>query len=92
MVRIPMGFSLFGLFGIAFQLLAVACFLPVLIHAFQRSVGTGFMVLCLPVYTPYYAFSQFEHRYKGLLLPGWLGGFVLGVVFRAVGLGLGVAG
>jgi len=89
MVRQPMGVSLLG---IGFQVLAVACFLPVLIHAFQRSVGTGFMVLCLPVYTPYYAFSQFEHRRKGLLLAGWLGGFVLGVVLRAVGIKLGVSG
>lgn len=89
MVRPPMGVSLLG---IGFQVLAVACFLPVLIHAFQRSVGTGFMVLCLPVYTPYYAFSQFEHRRKGLLLAGWLGGFVLGVVLRAVGIKLGVSG
>ena len=89
MVHFPMGVSLLG---IGFQFLAVVCFLPILVHAFQRSVGTGFMVLCLPVYTPYYAFSQFEHRWKGVLLSGWLGGFVLGVVLRAVGLRLGVAG
>lgn len=81
-----------SLLGIAFQILAVACFVPVLLHAFRRSVGTGFMVLCLPVYTPYYAFSQFEHRRKGLLLAGWLGGFILGVVLRALGLYLGVSG
>lgn len=81
-----------SLLGIAFQVLAVACFVPVLLHAFRRSVGTGFMVLCLPVYTPYYAFSQFEHRRKGLLLAGWLGGFILGVVLRALGLYLGVSG
>ncbi len=68
------------------QLLAVVSFVPVLVHAFQRSIGTGFMVLCLPVYTLYYAFSQFEHRRKGLVLAGWLGAFVLGVVFRVVGL------
>ena len=77
-----------ALLGILFQLLAVICFLPVLIHAFQRSVGTGFMVLCLPVYTPYYAFSQFEHRFKGLLLAGWLGSFVLAIVLRVVALRL----
>ena len=79
-----------ALLGIVFQLLAVLCFLPVLIHAFQRSVGTGFMVLCLPVYTPYYAFSQFEHRAKGLLLAGWLGSFVLAIVLRALALRAGL--
>jgi hypothetical protein len=78
------------LLGILLQVVAVGCFVPVLVHAFRRSVGTGFMVLCLP-YTLYYAFSQFEHRYKGGLLAGWLGGLVVGVVLRAVGLKLGVA-
>jgi translocator protein len=77
-----------SLLGIALQLVAVACFLPVLVHAFGRSVGTGFMVLCLPVYAPYYAFSQFEHRFRGPLLFGWLGGTVLGVVLRAAGFEL----
>lgn len=71
--------------GILLQLVAVACFLPVLVHAFQRSVGTGFMVLCLP-YNVYYAFSQFEHRFKGVLVSTWLGGFVAGVVLRVWGL------
>lgn len=71
------------------QLCAVVCFVPVLVHAFQRSIGTGVMVLCLPVYTLYYAFSQFEHRKKGLVLAGWLGAFVLGVVLRVVGLASG---
>jgi uncharacterized membrane protein HdeD (DUF308 family) len=71
--------------GLLLQLLAVVCFVPVLVHAFQRSIGTGVIVLCLPFYTLYYAFSQFEHRRKGLVLAGWLGAFVLGVVFRFVG-------
>jgi hypothetical protein len=71
--------------GLLLQLVAVVSFVPVLVHAFQRSVGTGVMVLCLPVYTLYYAFSQFEHRRKGLVLAGWLGAFVLAVVFRIVG-------
>lgn len=81
-----------ALLGLGFQLLAVICFVPVLIHAFQRSVGTGFMVLCLPVYTPYYAFSQFEHRFKGLLLAGWLGSFMLAIVFRVAALRMGLSG
>jgi hypothetical protein len=63
---------------------SVLCYALVLVHAFGRSVGTGFMVLCLPIYTLYYGFSQFEHRNKGLVLAGWLGAFVVGVVFRVV--------
>lgn len=72
--------------GLCLMFLSVVCFAVVLVHAFQRSVGTGFMVLCLPVYTVYYGFSQFDHRRKGLVLAGWLGAFVLGVVLRIVGV------
>lgn len=72
--------------GLLLIFLSVLCFALVLVHAFQRSVGTGFMVLLLPVYSLYYGFSQFDHRRKGLVLAGWLGAFVLGVVFRVVGV------
>jgi translocator protein len=72
------------------QIVAALCFVPVMVHAFRRSVGTGFMVLCLPIYTPYYAFSQFEHRYKGMLLAGWLGGFVVAMTLRLIAVHLGV--
>ncbi len=74
-----------NLLGSLLLVVAVGCFLPVLVHAFRRSLGTGVMVLCVPVYTPYYAFSQFEHRFKGPLVAGYLGGFVLGVVLRHAG-------
>ncbi len=60
------------------------CFVFLLLHAFRRSVGTGFMVLCIPCYNFFYGFSQFEHRRKGLILAGLLAGFVLGIVFRGV--------
>lgn len=72
--------------GLAFQLLSVACFTLVLVHAFQRSIGTGFMVLCIPLYNVYYGFSQFEHRRKGVVLVGWLLGLVLAVALRGLGL------
>ena len=70
--------------GLLLNLMSVVCYAFVLLHAFQRSVGTGFMVLCIPFYFLYYGFSQFEHRRKGLILAGALGGFVLGVVLRAL--------
>lgn len=76
------------LLGLALHLVATLCFVLVLAHAFTRSVGTGFMVLCIPFYTVVYGFSQFEHRRKGLVLAGWMGGLVLGVVCRVAGLAL----
>ena len=74
--------------GLLLTFVSVVCYALILIHAFQRSVGTGFIVLCLPIYTLYYGFSQFEHPRKGLVLAGWIGAFVLGVVFRVVGVSL----
>jgi benzodiazapine receptor len=74
------------LVGQVFQLLTVVCFVLVLLHAFQRSVGTGMMVLLIPIVCIVYGFTQFEHRHKGLILAGWLGGFVVAVVLRSVAL------
>jgi hypothetical protein len=76
------------LLGLLLTFLSVPCFAVILVHAFQRSVGTGFMVLCLPLYSLYYAFSQFEHRLKGLVVAGWIGCLVLGVTLRVLGASL----
>lgn len=78
----------FLLLALLFLALSAACFFLVLVHAFRRSLGTGFMVLCLPPYNFYYGFSQFEHRHKGLVLAGWLGSFFIGVVLKALGVAL----
>lgn len=66
------------------MLLSVSCFALVLLHAFGRSVGTGVVVLMLPIYNIVYAFTQFEHRRKGWVIAGLLGGFVGGVVLRTI--------
>lgn len=71
--------------GLCFQLLSVVCFALVLLHGFGRSIGTGVMVLLLPPYNIVYGFTQFEHRRKGLVLAGWLGGFIAGIVLRSIG-------
>lgn len=67
--------------GVLLTLVGLACSTFVVVHAFRRSVGTGMMVLFIPFYVLYYAFSQFEHRRKGLLIAGWLGCLVPGVIF-----------
>lgn len=75
--------------GLLLVMVSFGSFALILVHAFKRSVGTGFIVLCLPLYNVYYAFSQFEHRLKGLVLAGWLGAGVLGAgVLRWVGVAL----
>jgi translocator protein len=77
---------LLTLLGLVLLLLSTLCWSLVLTHAFSRSLGTGFMVLLIPVYNVMYAFTQFEHRRKGLVVSGWLGGFVAGVSLRAFAL------
>ncbi len=75
---------LLSVLGVLFTLVCVVCMAMVLLHAFHRSVGTGMMVLFLPPYLVIYGITQFEHRLKGLILAGYLGGGVLGITFRAL--------
>jgi uncharacterized membrane protein YphA (DoxX/SURF4 family) len=74
--------------AILFGLIALVCAVTLLIHAFRRSVGTGVMVLLIPCYVLFYAFSQFEHPRKGLIVAGFMASTVLAAVF----LGLGAHG
>ena len=71
--------------GTVFALISLATSLVILVHAFRRSVGTGVMVLCIPGFIAFYAFSQFEHRRKGLILSAWIASVVLAAVFNAFG-------
>jgi len=73
------------LIGTALAFLSFACSLPILLHAFRRSVGTGVMVLCIPFFILFYAFTQFEHRFKGAIVAAWLGAFVLAAIANASG-------
>lgn len=73
-----------SLFAVALTAVGFACSVFVIVHAFRRSLGTGFMVLCVPCYTVYYAFTQFEHPRKGLIVAGYLGCLSLGGVLQAI--------
>jgi hypothetical protein len=68
-----------------FGLVTLACVAFVLVHAFRRSLGTGMMVLLVPCYVLVYAFSQFEHPRKNLILAGLFGCSVLAAVFLGLG-------
>jgi len=75
---------IFDVLALVFSALGLACAALVLIHAFRRSIGTGFMVLCIPCYILYYAFSQFEHVRKSLIIAGLVGGLTLAGAMRAM--------
>lgn len=67
----------------ALSILSLVAAAMIVVHAFRRSVGTGVMVLLIPAFIVYYAFTQFEHRRKGAVVAVWLGGLLLGSVLDA---------
>jgi translocator protein len=71
--------------AVLFGIITFVCALFLLVHAFRRSLGTGMMVLLVPFYLPVYAFSQFEHSRKNLILAGFFGCTVLTAVFLGLG-------
>jgi translocator protein len=79
-----MELALMGIGGLM-SLVGFVCSIFILIHAFQSSVGEGFLCLCVPCYILYYAFSKFEHPKKGLILGGWLGFSIVGNVLVQLG-------
>jgi hypothetical protein len=68
-----------------FGVITLVCAAFLLVHAFRRSLGTGMMVLLVPCYVLVYAFSQFEHPRKNLILAGFFGSSVLAAVFLGLG-------
>jgi translocator protein len=62
------------------------CAVFIYVHAFRRSIGTGFMVLCIPCYIFYYAFTQFEHEKKGLLVGGLCAMAGLSIILSTVSI------
>jgi hypothetical protein len=70
--------------GATFALIFAACSVRILTYAFGRSTGTGVMVLLMPGYILYFAFSQLEHRFKNHLLAAWIGSLGLTAFFFAL--------
>jgi translocator protein len=68
-----------------FGFITLVCALFLLVHAFRRSLGTGMMVLLVPFYVLVYAFSQFEHPRKNLIVAGFFGSSLLAAVFLGLG-------
>lgn len=75
------------LLGGALCLVGFVCALFILTHAFRLSTGTGMMALFIPGYVLFYGFSQFEHRFKGPLVAGFLGLSILGALLIGIGVG-----
>jgi hypothetical protein len=61
----------------------------ILIHAFQKSVGTGFMTLCIPCYIFYYLHNEFEHEKKDVITMVFYGGLAGNVLGRVGMMAMG---
>ncbi len=68
--------------GLAAMMLALGCGMRILLHAFAQSPGTGFMTLCIPLFVFVYAFLHFEHRHKGWIVAGFIGGWGMGLALQ----------
>ncbi|MGO9829437.1 MAG: hypothetical protein ACLPJH_04810 [Myxococcaceae bacterium] len=76
--------TLLGWGGAFFALAAAGLSLPILRFAFQRSLGTGLMVLLIPFYVFWFALRHFQHPRKAALVCGWLACLGLAAVLLAI--------
>lgn len=78
-----MGMIFMALGGICY-LLAFVCAIMVLIGAFKESVVQGILCLVCGLYALYFGIAKFQHEKKAMILGGWLGGGILGVILMNV--------
>ena len=70
--------------GAFFAVAAGVLSVPVLLFAFQRSLGTGLMVLLIRFYVFWFAVKHFQHPRKVALVCSWLACLGLAAVLLAV--------
>jgi hypothetical protein len=75
---------LFQALGSLCSLVMLVAAIFVYIHAFQKSVGKGFMVLCIPCYILYYLHTEFEHPKKPLITKVFYAGLAGNVVAQVI--------
>lgn len=81
---------LMGLGGLLW-IASLVCTIIILIDAFKNEVWKGIVGLICGLYLLYYAFAEFEHEKKWLIVLGSLLGGVIGSVFYVMGGGMMVA-
>ena len=71
--------------ALVLYLVGFVCFIIILIHAFKNGGALqGILCFCIWPYTIYYAFAKFEHEKKNLIIAGYLGGNLVGVVLQVL--------
>ena len=64
------------------SLLGLVCAIIILIDAFKDAIWKGLVGLLCGLYLLYYAFVEFDHEHKWLIILGWLLGIGGGIFAR----------
>lgn len=52
----------------------------IVVAGFKKSVGTGFLCLCIPFYIYFFAFARYESPKKKIVIGLWLAAHVLYII------------
>ncbi len=73
-------------------LVGFVCWIFILIHAFSKGgIVQGLLCFFIFPYAIYYAFAKFEHEKKNMIVWGFVGGYVLGIVMYVIGFMMAVS-
>ncbi|MGQ0506623.1 MAG: hypothetical protein ACT4TC_15025 [Myxococcaceae bacterium] len=77
--------ALFSVLGVIFGLVQLVASIIILIDAFQKSVGKGFMTLCIPCYILYYMFTEFQHPKRQQVITAFFVGMGGSLICNLIG-------
>lgn len=81
-----------GILGSILVLASLVCMIIILIDAFKNAVWKGILGFFCGLYLLYYAFVEFQHEKKGLIIAGWLLPLILGYGLMAAGGAMALGG
>ena len=70
----------FTILALLISLAGLGCWIIILIDAFQNEIWKGIVCLLCGLYGLYYAFAEFEHEKKWLIVGGAIGSNVLAFI------------
>lgn len=74
-----------GILGMLISIVGLVCFIIILIDAFKNAVWKGILGIFCFLYLIYYAFAEFQHEKKGLIIAGWLLPWIIGYGLMTAG-------
>ncbi len=69
-----------GILTLVGAVLSLVFGIVLLVAAFKKSVGTGFLSLCIPFYIFYFAFAKYESPKRKMVLTLWLVGMGIQII------------